>query len=61
LLQKRREILHHNGDLFNPVIKDCDQFVVFLYEGNVHPGKIIRFNEEHVYISAIMRSLKRMG
>jgi hypothetical protein len=40
------------------VIKVCDQFVVFLYEGNVSPGKVISFNEENVYISAIVKSLK---
>jgi hypothetical protein len=25
--------------LFNPVIKTCDQFMVFLNEGNVYPRK----------------------
>jgi hypothetical protein len=32
--------------------------MVFLYEGNVYPGKIISFNEENVYISAMMKSLQ---
>jgi hypothetical protein len=50
--------LDHNKSLFNPVIKACGQFVVFLYEGNVYPGKITYFNEENVYISATVKSLK---
>jgi hypothetical protein len=40
------------------VIKACGQFLVFLYEGNVYPRKIISFNEEIVYISAMVKSLK---
>jgi hypothetical protein len=31
---------------------------VFHYEGNVYPGKTISFNEENVYISAIVKRLK---
>jgi hypothetical protein len=42
----------------NPVIKACGQFVVFPYEGNIYPGKIISSNEEHVYIFAMVKSLK---
>jgi hypothetical protein len=31
---------------------------MFLYEGNVYPGKIISFHEENIYISAMVKSLK---
>jgi hypothetical protein len=31
---------------------------VFLYEGNVYPGKIMSFNKENVYISSMVKSLK---
>jgi hypothetical protein len=50
--------LHHSKGLFNPVIKACSQFAVILYERNVYPRKIINFNEENVYISAMVKSLK---
>jgi hypothetical protein len=32
--------------------------VVFLYEGNIYSGKIISFNKDNVYISAVVTSLK---
>jgi hypothetical protein len=40
------------------VIKACGQFVVFLYEGNIYPGKIISFNEKNVYMFAMVKRLK---
>jgi hypothetical protein len=58
LLQKRGETSHHNGSLFNPAIEACGEFVVFLYEGNVCPGKIISFNEKNIYIFSMVKSLK---
>jgi hypothetical protein len=60
LLQKRGGggTLHHNRIPFNPVIKACGQFVVFLYEVNIYPAIIISFNDENVYISAMVKSLK---
>jgi hypothetical protein len=55
---KKGETLHHSKSLFNSVFKACGQFVVFLYEGNVCPGKIISFNEKNINISAMVKSLK---
>jgi hypothetical protein len=49
LKKKKDETLHHNKSLFYPTIKTCGQFVVFLHEGNVHPGKVISFNGENVH------------
>jgi hypothetical protein len=40
------------------MINACGQFLEFLYEGNVYPGNIISFNEENVYISAMVKSRK---
>jgi hypothetical protein len=40
------------------VIKSRGHFVVLLFEGNVYPGKISRFNERNQYISAMVKSLK---
>jgi hypothetical protein len=57
-------LLHKKGKLcsttksYNPVIKACGQFVVFLYEGNVYPGEIISLDEGNIYISAMVKSLK---
>jgi hypothetical protein len=58
LFQKRGELCTTVRAYLNAVFKACGQFVVFLYEGNVYPGKIIRFNEENVHISAMVESLK---
>jgi hypothetical protein len=33
------------------VVRACGQFVVFLYEGKVYPGKIINLKAENLYIS----------
>jgi hypothetical protein len=58
---KKGETLPHNTpykNLFNPVIKSCGQFVVFLYKGNVYLVKIINFKVEHIYISVMVESLK---
>jgi hypothetical protein len=55
---KRCTKTHHNKRPFDPVIKACFQFVVFVYEGNVYTGKIINFKAENIYIFAMVGSLK---
>jgi hypothetical protein len=50
--------LHSSKSLFNSVVKAHGQFVMFLYEGIIYPGKIIGYNEGNVYISAMVKSLK---
>jgi hypothetical protein len=56
--KKKGETLHQNKSLFKSAIKAYGQFVMFLYEGNVYSEKIISFNEENVYIFAMVKSLK---
>lgn len=52
--------MHHNSlqQKPNPALKACGQFVVILCEGNVYPGQTTSFNEEKIYISAMVESLK---
>jgi hypothetical protein len=57
--KKKGGIFYQKENLFNPAIKFCGQFVVVLYERNIYSGEIIRFNEDNVYISALLKVTSR--
>lgn len=48
------------NDLLNlkEVVMEVGKFVVFTYEGELFPGRIIGFNDKEVNISSMQRSLK---
>jgi hypothetical protein len=51
---------HHYKALFNPVIKACGQFMLFLNEGNVYRREIMSFKEENIYIFIYFIRCNRM-
>jgi hypothetical protein len=51
------EYLHYKS-LFNLVINACGRFVCFPYEGNAYIGITASSNEENIYISVTVKSLK---
>ncbi|KAB0802144.1 hypothetical protein PPYR_04330 [Photinus pyralis] len=40
------------------VVREIDQHVAFLYQGQVYPGKIVAYDEEGATISSMQKSLK---
>jgi hypothetical protein len=43
---------------FGPIKREINYFVVFLYQGEIYPGKITAFNEEGATVNSIAKSKK---